>query len=153
MDHRVAHWVKLHEGAQWAPRQTKWIRVPNKLAMLAARVARTWSLLPDEPMNLSLLPMNLSHHNASQLRMVWSGTQYPRNALSKGRNVQEISVRDTSVGDELTLHPLRARWGQCPRTYFSVFFKVLFPARVPFPPKFVSLWSGLSRVEIIRGKL
>jgi hypothetical protein len=28
-----------------------------------------------------------------------------RGALSKGRNIQEFSVGDTSVGDELTLHP------------------------------------------------
>ncbi len=28
-----------------------------------------------------------------------SGAQYPREALSKGRNIQELSVGDTSVGD------------------------------------------------------
>jgi hypothetical protein len=35
-----------------------------------------------------------------------SGAQYPRNALFKGRNIQELSVRDTSVGDTSTLHPV-----------------------------------------------
>ncbi len=34
----------------------------------------------------------------------WSGTQYPREALFKGRNIQEFSVGDTSVGDTSTLH-------------------------------------------------
>ncbi len=34
-----------------------------------------------------------------------SGTQYPRDALFKGRNIQELSVGDTSVGDTSTLHP------------------------------------------------
>ncbi len=36
----------------------------------------------------------------------WSGAQYPRDALFKGRNIQELSVRDTSVGDISTLHRL-----------------------------------------------
>jgi hypothetical protein len=35
--------------------------------------------------------------------MVWSGAQYPRDALSKGCNIQEFSVGDTPVGDEITL--------------------------------------------------
>ncbi len=35
----------------------------------------------------------------------WSGAQYPRDALFKGRNIQELSVGDTSVGDPSTLHP------------------------------------------------
>ncbi len=39
--------------------------------------------------------------------MVWSGAQYPRDALSKGCNIQESSVGDTPVGDEITLHHLR----------------------------------------------
>jgi hypothetical protein len=39
--------------------------------------------------------------------MVWSGTQYPRDTLSKGCNIQENSVRDTVVGYEFTLHPKR----------------------------------------------
>ncbi len=34
-----------------------------------------------------------------------SGAKYPREALFKGRNIQELSVRDTSVGDTSTLHP------------------------------------------------
>ncbi len=29
----------------------------------------------------------------------WSEAQYPRDALLKGRNIQELSVGDTSVGD------------------------------------------------------
>ncbi len=33
----------------------------------------------------------------------WSGTQYPREALFKGRNIQGFSVGDTSVGDTSTL--------------------------------------------------
>ncbi len=33
-----------------------------------------------------------------------SGAQYPRDTLFKGRNIQEFSVRDTSVGDTSTLH-------------------------------------------------
>ncbi len=36
----------------------------------------------------------------------WSGTPYPREALFKGHNIQEFSVRDTSIGDTSTLHPL-----------------------------------------------
>ncbi len=35
----------------------------------------------------------------------WSGAQYLRDALFKGRNIQELSVGDTSVGDTSTLHP------------------------------------------------
>ncbi len=34
----------------------------------------------------------------------WSRAQYPRDALFKGRNIQELSVRNTSVGDTSTLH-------------------------------------------------
>jgi hypothetical protein len=37
--------------------------------------------------------------------MVRSGAQYPRDALSKGCNIQELLVRDIPVGDEITLHP------------------------------------------------
>jgi hypothetical protein len=33
-----------------------------------------------------------------------SGAQYPREALFKGRNIQEFSVGDTSVRDTSTLH-------------------------------------------------
>ncbi len=33
----------------------------------------------------------------------WSGAQYPRDALFKGRNIQEFSVGDTSVGGTSTL--------------------------------------------------
>jgi hypothetical protein len=42
----------------------------------------------------------------SELRdgMVRSGAKYPRDTLSKGCNIQEFSVGDTSVGDGLTLH-------------------------------------------------
>ena len=32
---------------------------------------------------------------------------YPKDNLFKGRNIQELSVRDTSVGDTSTLHPLK----------------------------------------------
>ena len=35
----------------------------------------------------------------------WSGAQYPRDALFKGRNIQEFSDGDASVGDTSTLHP------------------------------------------------
>ncbi len=42
-----------------------------------------------------------------------SGTQYPRDALFKGRNIQELSVGDTSVGDTSTLHQLDVRFGRC----------------------------------------
>jgi hypothetical protein len=35
----------------------------------------------------------------------WSGAQYPRDTLFKGRNIQELSVGDTSVRDTSTLHP------------------------------------------------
>ncbi len=35
----------------------------------------------------------------------WSGAQYLRDALFKGRNIQELLVGDTSVGDTSTLHP------------------------------------------------
>jgi hypothetical protein len=34
----------------------------------------------------------------------WPRAQYPRDALFKGRNIQELSVRDTSVGATSTLH-------------------------------------------------
>jgi hypothetical protein len=37
--------------------------------------------------------------------MVWSWAQYPKDTLSKGCNIQEFSVGDTSVGDGQTLHP------------------------------------------------
>jgi hypothetical protein len=37
--------------------------------------------------------------------MVPSGAQYTRDTLSKGCNIQEFLVRDTQVGDEITLHP------------------------------------------------
>jgi hypothetical protein len=33
-----------------------------------------------------------------------SGAQNPRDTLFKGRNIQELSVGDTSVGDTSTLH-------------------------------------------------
>jgi hypothetical protein len=36
--------------------------------------------------------------------MVRSGANYPKSTLSKGCNIQEFSVGDTSVGDGLTLH-------------------------------------------------
>jgi hypothetical protein len=38
--------------------------------------------------------------------MVRSETQYPGDALSKGRTIQETSVGDTPVGDELSLHQI-----------------------------------------------
>ena len=34
----------------------------------------------------------------------WSGEQNPRDTLFKGRNIQELSVGDTSVGDTSTSH-------------------------------------------------
>jgi hypothetical protein len=34
----------------------------------------------------------------------WSGAQFPRDALLKGCNIQELSVGDTSVGETSTLH-------------------------------------------------
>jgi hypothetical protein len=37
----------------------------------------------------------------------WSGAQYLRDALFKGRNIQELSVGDTSVGDTSTLHRVK----------------------------------------------
>ncbi len=40
----------------------------------------------------------------SRVGTPWSGTQYLRDALFKGRNIQELSVGDTSVGDSSTLH-------------------------------------------------
>jgi hypothetical protein len=42
--------------------------------------------------------------------MVRSGTQNPEDALSKGRSIQETSVGDTSVGDELSLHQIYVIW-------------------------------------------
>jgi hypothetical protein len=36
--------------------------------------------------------------------MVRSGAQNTRDAVSKGCNIQEFSVVDTLVGDEITLH-------------------------------------------------
>ncbi len=41
-----------------------------------------------------------------------SGTQYPRDALFKGRNIHELSVRDTSVGDTSTLHRVNNTGGK-----------------------------------------
>jgi hypothetical protein len=41
----------------------------------------------------------------------WSGGQFPRNALFKGRIIQEFSVGDASVGDTSTLH--RSSDSQC----------------------------------------
>jgi hypothetical protein len=38
-----------------------------------------------------------------------SGPKYPRDALFKGRNIQEFSIRDTSVGDTSTLHLTRGK--------------------------------------------
>ncbi len=38
-----------------------------------------------------------------------SGAQYPRDNLFKGRNIQELWVGDTSVGDTSTLHPHQNR--------------------------------------------
>ncbi len=43
--------------------------------------------------------------DAVQGRDTSVGTQYLREALFKGRNIQEFSVGDTSVGDTSTLHP------------------------------------------------
>jgi hypothetical protein len=44
--------------------------------------------------------------------MVRSGAQYPRDALSRGCNIQEFSVGDTSVGDEITLRgEVDRKWG------------------------------------------
>ncbi len=34
----------------------------------------------------------------------WSGAQFPRDALLKGCNIQELLVGDTSVGETSTLH-------------------------------------------------
>ncbi len=41
-----------------------------------------------------------------------SGAKYPRDALFKGRNIQELSVRDTSVGDTSTLHQFLPTWSK-----------------------------------------
>jgi hypothetical protein len=49
--------------------------------------------------------------------MVRSGAQYPRDALSKGCNIQEFSVGDTSVGDEITLGF---------NTFISIFIRIRF---------------------------
>ena len=37
--------------------------------------------------------------SGSRVGTHWSGAQYPRDAFSKGRNIQELSVGDTSVRD------------------------------------------------------
>jgi hypothetical protein len=42
--------------------------------------------------------------------MVRPGTQYPGDALSKERNIQETSVGDTSVEDEFSLHQMYVIW-------------------------------------------
>ncbi len=44
---------------------------------------------------------------SSKYFLEWFGGQ-GHDSLSKGRNIQEFSVGDTSVGDELTLHPTYA---------------------------------------------
>ncbi len=41
----------------------------------------------------------------------WSGAQYPRDALFKWRNIQELLVGDTSVGDTSTLHDVEGSKG------------------------------------------
>ncbi len=48
-----------------------------------------------------------------------SGAQYPRDALFKGRNIQELSVGDTSIGDTSTLHPVSYSivYGGCTLVY------------------------------------
>jgi hypothetical protein len=43
----------------------------------------------------------------------WSGAQYPRDALIKGRNMLEFLVGDTSVGDTSTLHRFSQAWISC----------------------------------------
>ncbi len=61
--------------------------------------------------NSQLLPCSAGGHSSVTLLkvfrdgMVRSGAQYPRDALSKGCNIQEFSMGDTPVGDEITLHP------------------------------------------------
>jgi hypothetical protein len=53
--------------------------------------------------------------------MVRSGAQYAREASSKGCTIQEFSVGDTTVGDEMTLHQNNGAISNsfrpmCPRT-------------------------------------
>jgi hypothetical protein len=51
-----------------------------------------------------------------------SGAQYPRDALFKGRNIQEFSVGDTSVGGTSTLHP--DAYAQCTHKFLTRMLRV-----------------------------
>jgi hypothetical protein len=64
-----------------------------------------------------------SMHYAVRVGTHWSGAQYPRDTLFKGRNIQELSVGDTSVGT----HPpcILSGWGRECRKHFSGFFYVV----------------------------
>ncbi len=75
---------------------------------------------PSLPNFVDATPMHCAVHALCRLCVTRSrvgthrsGAQYPRDALSKGRNIQELSVRDTSVGDTSTLHPWMVGWVWC----------------------------------------
>jgi hypothetical protein len=60
-----------------------------------------------------------------------SGAQHSRDALFKGRNIQELSVRDTSVGDTSTLHPLVVALGNL-FLKLEIFLHRAFPGSCEF---------------------
>jgi hypothetical protein len=76
------------------------------------RLMDQWGVWPASPtpltrfIGLAPLRRTLGPHIESNQRdgMVRSGAKQPRDTLSKGCNIQEFSVGDTSVGDGLTLH-------------------------------------------------
>jgi hypothetical protein len=87
--------------------------------------------------------------------MIRSGAQYPRDALSKGCNIQEFSVGDTPVRDEITLH------------HKMLIFKAIIdfssssiPSQLPPPPadenRFhdgIDFSQGIDSVESMPGSL
>ncbi len=75
-----------------------WIERSDTRLPAAARfsAAKRWSSMCGPSVHPCLTRSRVGKHR--------SGTQYPRDALFKGRNIQEFSFGDTSVGDTSTLH-------------------------------------------------
>jgi hypothetical protein len=73
----------------------------------------------------------------------WSGAQYLRDALFKGRNIQELSVGDTSVGDTSTLplDKIQPSWGCDLAEFVDVIFSWAWMIYLP------KLWMISSRIN------
>jgi hypothetical protein len=98
-DRTITSLILPAQGHMSVPQRSKAIARSYKVwAELApdggAQTYRTWSGLP-------LMPSRVGTHR--------SGMISPRDKSYMGRNIQDLSVGDTSVGDTLTLHPFRSQ--------------------------------------------